>query len=82
MPLLYHYSPLCHLPDILAGGLSKGELADGRLPPRVTGVVNLTSQTDPNRLFCWGPDPKPASTAVRYVCRIPDGDTRLVVHCS
>jgi hypothetical protein len=27
MPLQYHYSPLVHLPPILEGGLSQGEVA-------------------------------------------------------
>src|SRR5262249_5588032 len=77
MPVLLHYSPLMHLPAILRGGLAKGEIA--RPGPRADGevAVGLTTQTDPDRVHCWGGAAAPLKTTVRYVCPLPDGDPRL-----
>lgn len=75
--VLYHYSPLVHLPPIIRVGLAHGEIAHPNPMVRLT-AVSLTTQYDPDRLNCWanaGPDP--VKTAVWYVCRLPAGDTRL-----
>src|SRR5947208_701604 len=76
MPVLFHYSRIGHLPAILTEGLCKGELAGGTARPLLVDVVSLTSQSDPDRLNCWGA-PCPEKTAVRFTCRIPDGDPQL-----
>jgi len=75
MPTLYHYSPLVHLAPIVAEGLTIGEIAQPNRYNRES-AISLTSQTDPDKLMCWGASfsMKPA---VRYVCRLPDGDKRL-----
>jgi hypothetical protein len=75
MPTLYHYSPLLHLPPICCEGLCQGEIAMHTQTVLHT-AVSLTTQTDPCRLACWG-GPQPTSTAIRYRCHIPDGDTKL-----
>lgn len=77
MPVLYHYSPLMHLPGIMAGGLFRGEIVHTD-PTVCRQAVSLTTQTDPERLACWGErTPLAMKTAVRYVCRIDDGDPLL-----
>ena len=76
MPILYHYTKMAYLPSILADGLNRGELADGTPRPALTGVVNLTSQTDPDRLYCWGKNLHDR-TALRLTCRISDADPKL-----
>jgi hypothetical protein len=79
MSILYHYSPLIHLPLILRDGLTTGEIAQPTLLDRkVATAVSLTSQTDHERLFFWGGTTSLAfKTAVRFVCDIPDGDSKL-----
>lgn len=75
LPTLFHYSGVLHLPPICRDGLSRGEIA--RHDGKVDGTaVSLTTQTDPARLNCWA-GPQPTKTAVRYTCRIPDGDPKL-----
>lgn len=77
MPVLYHYSPLLHLPSIMQGGLCRGEIVHPN-PTVQRQAVSLTTQTDPERLACWGErTPLEMKTAVRYVCRLDDGDPRL-----
>jgi hypothetical protein len=77
MPVLYHYSPLMHLPGIMTGGLSRGDIAHPN-PTVCRQAVSLTTQTDPDRLACWGNrTPLARKTAVRYVCRLDDGDPML-----
>jgi len=76
MPTLYHYSPIAHLPPICREGLSKGDIAHPDLTHNKT-AVSLTTQTDPVALACWA-KPQPRKTAVRYTCRIQDGDLRLL----
>ena len=81
MPTLYHYSPLMHLPLILTHGLSRGEIVH---PHRYVNAqaVSLTTQTDPTRLACWGERTTfPPKAAVRYVCRLEDGDPKLEQAC-
>ena len=70
MSILYHYSPLIHLPLILREGLTTGEIAQPTLLDRkVAKAVSLTSQTDHERLFFWGGTTSLAfKTAVRFVC--------------
>ena len=79
MATLFHYSSLFHLPQILREGLAIGEVAQPNLLKRkVATAVSLTSQIDHNRLFFWGGAASLAfKTAVRYVCDIPDSDTKL-----
>lgn len=79
MSILYHYSCLLHLPPILREGLTIGEIAQPELRHRkMANAVSLTSQTDHERLFFWGGSRSKAfKTAVRYVCDIPDGDSKL-----
>ncbi|WP_148087658.1 hypothetical protein [Gemmata obscuriglobus] len=55
--------------------MSKGEIATHDLKQTLT-AVSLTTQTDPDTLLCWSTR-LPVKTAVRYACRIPDGDVRL-----
>src|SRR5262245_53393104 len=77
MMTLYHYTGLFHLSTILReGALSRGEIAEPSLQ-RGEQAVSLTSQTDPDRVLCWGPYPLPEKTSVRFVCLIPEGDSRL-----
>jgi hypothetical protein len=79
MSILYHYSCLLHLPPIIRGGLSIGEIAQPQLRHRkMANAVSLTSQTDHDRLFFWGGSTSiPFKTAVRYVCKITEGDSNL-----
>ncbi len=74
--ILHHYSMLIHLPPICRDGLSRGDIAhhDSRV---LHQAVSLTTQADPDRLRCWGSAPSPQNAAVRYVCRLPDGDAAL-----
>jgi len=78
VPVLFHYSPLFHLPPILHEGLSQGEIAQPDRTRREQ-AVSLTTQTDPERLVCWGKpgDEDEQKKAVRYVCDITDGDPLL-----
>jgi len=52
MPVLYHYSPLLHLPGIVASGWSRGEIIHPD-PTVYHQAVSLTTQPDPERLACW-----------------------------
>jgi hypothetical protein len=76
MPTFFHYSPLFHLPVILADGLCFGEIAHHDLTRRQQ-AVSLTTQTDPDRLYCWGGDGQDQKKAVRYRCEIPADDPLL-----
>lgn len=40
-------------------------------------AVSLTTQTDPDRLLCWGNAEEHQKKAVRYVCEIAPGDPLL-----
>lgn len=51
MPHLFHYSPLIHLPPILAEGLYLGEIAHHD-QTRALQAVSLTTQADPDRMYC------------------------------
>ncbi len=71
---LYHYSPMCFLPTVLREGLWKGDVAHHDIRVQLT-AVSLTTQTDPDRLSCWGQrDALSFKTAVRYVCHLRDED--------
>jgi hypothetical protein len=77
VPTLYHYSPLIHLPPILAEGLRLGEIAHHDLR-RCDQAVSLTTQADPDRMWCWGVRGDLAfKAAVRYVCDIAGDDPLL-----
>jgi hypothetical protein len=76
MTTLFHYSPLLHLPPILAEGLSRGEIAHPDLTRR-DQAVSLTTQSDPDRLYCWGGDAEDHKKAVRYACEIRSDDPLL-----
>ncbi|QEL16858.1 hypothetical protein [Limnoglobus roseus] len=75
MPTLFHYSTLFHLPPILSSGLSVGEIASFTAARR--SGVNLTTQTDPHQLNCWGGGQNEPKKAVRYRCEVAADDPLL-----
>jgi hypothetical protein len=75
VPALYHYTGLLHLAEILREGLWRGEIARSDDPTQQ--AISLTAQTNPDSLFCWGREPCPEKTSVRFVCAIPGGDDKL-----
>ncbi len=73
----YHYSPLVHLPRVLAEGLHP-HAAHPQVNARLAAIA-LTTQADPTRLAFWGDamNARPEKTAVRYTCTLPANDSHL-----